>query len=47
MPSELDILQAPAGIEFDAEMNFIAACRIIAMHSDRSVDQISKIPRPA
>ena len=28
-------------------MNFIAAGRIIAMHSNRSIGQFSKIPRPA
>ena len=46
MSRKLDILQASVGIEFYSEMNLIAAGRIIAVHSHRSISQIAKISRP-
>ena len=46
MPGELDIVQAPISVELYAEVNFIAARRIVAMHPHRSIGKFSKIPRP-
>ena len=46
MTGELDILQSSPGVKFYAEMNFIAASRVIAMHPNGSVDKVSKIPGP-
>jgi len=43
---ELDILQAATVTKFHPEMNFIAAGRIIAVHSNSCVSKFAEIPRP-
>jgi hypothetical protein len=42
---ELDIFQPAARVEFHSKMNLVAARWVIAMHQNRSVSEISKIPR--
>src|SRR5213596_62409 len=47
MPGKFNVVQASIRIEFHGEMNLIPACGIIAMHPDRGIGQLAKIPRPA
>ena len=45
MSGEFDLLQFAVRPEFHAEMNLIAARRVIAMHPHRCVSQLAEIPR--
>ena len=47
LPAELYLLQFAVGPELDAEMNFIAAGRVIAVHHHIRFLQHAKISRPS
>src|SRR6185503_9522992 len=44
---KLDILQAAVGVEFHSKMDLVTAGRIIAVHQDGGIGQLTKIPRPS